>query len=118
MSTITPAKSGRWPGRRRPTTGFALIWTRLLGTRLRWRPLRRLHQRASAVQVLHASSYLYPDLSVVCGEAKFNDAKTPENLQQPDALSWRCYPSRRPGPTGARNLCCIANCPACANICY
>lgn len=32
------------------------------------------------VQVLTASSYLYPDLSVVCGGAEFNTAKNPENL--------------------------------------
>ncbi|TDN36576.1 Uma2 family endonuclease [Hymenobacter sp. UV11] len=38
------------------------------------------------VQVLNASSYLYPDLSVVCGEAKFNDAKTPENLLNPTLM--------------------------------
>ena len=38
------------------------------------------------VQELNASSYLYPDLSVVCGEAKFNDAKTPENLLNPTLI--------------------------------
>ncbi len=38
------------------------------------------------VQVLNTSSYLYPDLSVVCGEAKFNDAKTPENLLNPTLI--------------------------------
>ncbi|MGI4872677.1 MAG: Uma2 family endonuclease [Janthinobacterium lividum] len=38
------------------------------------------------VQVLNASTYLYPDLSVVCGEAKFNDAKKPDNLLNPTLI--------------------------------
>ena len=38
------------------------------------------------VQVLNASSYLYPDFSALCGEAKFNDEKTPENLLNPTLI--------------------------------
>lgn len=33
--------------------------------------------------MLHASSPLYPDLSVACGEAEFNTERTPENLLNP-----------------------------------
>lgn len=38
------------------------------------------------VQVLTASSYLYPNLSVVCGSAEFNTAKNPENLLNPTLI--------------------------------
>jgi Uma2 family endonuclease len=38
------------------------------------------------VQVLNASSYLYPDFSALCGESEFNDDKTPENLLNPTLI--------------------------------
>jgi Uma2 family endonuclease len=38
------------------------------------------------VQVFNASSYLYPDLSVVCDGAEFNTAKNPENLLNPTLI--------------------------------
>ena len=44
---------------------------------------RTSDQRA---QVLNASSYLYPDLSVACGEAEFNAIKNPENLLTPTLI--------------------------------
>jgi Uma2 family endonuclease len=38
------------------------------------------------VQVMRGNSYLYPDFSALCGEAKFNDAQTPENLLNPTLI--------------------------------
>lgn len=38
------------------------------------------------MQVLNASSYLYPNLSVVCGVAEFNTTKNPENLLNPTLI--------------------------------
>lgn len=38
------------------------------------------------IQVLNASSYLYPDFSALCGKAEFNDDKTPENLLNPTLI--------------------------------
>jgi len=34
-------------------------------------------------RVLNANSYLYPDMTVACGEAEFSDEQTPENLLNP-----------------------------------
>ncbi len=38
------------------------------------------------VQVLNASSYLYPDFSALCGEAAVNPDKNPENLLNPTLI--------------------------------
>lgn len=38
------------------------------------------------VQVLNASSYLYPDFSALCGKPEVNEQKNPENLLNPTLL--------------------------------
>ena len=38
------------------------------------------------VQVMSGKSYVYPDYSALCGEAKYNDDKAPDNLLNPTLI--------------------------------
>ena len=57
----------------------------VLGAQLEGKPCAG-YTSNQRVQVLNASSYLYPDMTVVCGKAEFNDDKTPENLLNPTLI--------------------------------